>query len=134
MSRQHQNPMYAVAQTAILNGTPLLPPPRNSSSGRPVSPGHYEQLPGDNSVKQVMASGKYDQLKPMGMPEVAQSGKYDSLSPVAAPPATGNLYVIDRDGYKVIPRNPRPLSPDTKKTNETTDAPLPTSNFNPYDD
>ena len=132
-SRQHENPMYAMAQTAIYNGTPLPPPP--SSGGRPVSPDHYERLPGENSVKGVMASGKYDRLKPSGQPEIARSGKYDSLSPVRAPPATDNLYVVERgDGYKVLPGNPRPRSPDTKKTtDELTDVPIPTTTFDPYD-
>ena len=134
--RQHTNPMYAEAQVAILNGTPpTLPAPRKSSAVRPVSPDHYERLPGVDVVKEVVASGKYDRLKPESKqgPGVIQSGKYDSLSSTATPTATDNLYVIERgDGYKVLPGNPRPT--DTKN-NELVDVELPlaNSNFNPYD-
>ena len=158
--RQHANPMYAMAQVAIYNGTPpTLPAPRTSIVGRPVSPDHYERLPGETKPKEVVASGKYDRLKPEPSktlaqsgkydrlkPEpsktLAQSGKYDSLSPVSAPPAIDNHYVIDQeDGYKVIPGPPRPLDagppcqPDASKptSNETLSAPFPPRNFNPYD-
>ena len=141
--RQHANPMYAMAQVAIYNGTPpTLPAPRTSIVGRPVSPDHYERLPGETKPKEVVASGKYDRLKPEPSKTLAQSGKYDSLSPVSAPPAIDNHYVIDQeDGYKVIPGPPRPLDagppcqPDASKptSNETLNAPLPPRNFNPYD-
>ena len=141
-ARQQANPMYALAQTAIYsNGgaPPTLPPPRKGSVVRPVSPSHsphYERLPGDTypstEPKEVVASGKYDCLKPEAGPQVVTSGKYDSL---AAPTTTakGNLYVIERgDGYKILPAKPHPLNDSKSSTNETENTPLP-PNFNPYD-
>ena len=141
-ARQHSNPMYALAQTAIYsNGTPpALPAPRRGSVGRPVSPSHsphYEHLPGDTyqsvAPQEVVASGKYDCLKPEAGPQVVTSGKYDSLvAPTAS--AKDNPYVIERgDGYKVLPSNPRPLDDSKPMTNETENLPLPPTNFNPYD-
>lgn len=129
--RQHFNPMYAEAQVAIYNGNPpTLPAPRNSSMGRPISPDHYERLPGDSVVKDTVASGKYNRLKPEAKAEQMLSGKYDSLSPATA----GNLYVIDQgDGYKVLPGNPRPVDTMKSTKNELLDLPLPPTNFNVYD-
>lgn len=140
--RQHTNPMYALAQDSIYSGTPsTLPAARRSPEGRPVSPDHYERLPGDNIRKETVASGKYDRLKPEPLSPscVIHSGKYDSLSPTSAPVATGNLYVIERgDGYRVIPGEPRPLNnrdtaKPTAELEETSNAPIPPTKFNPYD-
>ena len=142
-SRQHSNPMYALAQAEIYrNGTPpTLPAPRRGSMGRPVSPSHsphYERLPGDiqssTAPQEIIASGKYDRLvKPEAGPQTVTSGKYDSL---AAPttPAKDNPYIINReDGYKILPANPRPVEDNSKATSEAVNAPPPTTNFNPYD-
>ena len=142
-SRQHNNPMYAVAQAEIYrNGTPpTLPAPRRGSMGRPVSPSHsphYERLPGDiqNSMapQESVASGKYDRLvKPEAGPQMVTSGKYDSL---AAPstPVKDNPYIVNReDGYKILPANPRAAGDDSKATtSEAVSTPPPPTSFNPY--
>lgn len=107
--RQHSNPMYAEAQVAICNGTPLTLPtctPPKDSVGCPASPDHYERLPAEHVPNDTEASGKYNQLKPEAKHKVMLSGKYDSLYPAAAE----NMYVIDQgDGYKVLTGNPRPV-------------------------
>lgn len=140
-ARQHANPMYDLAQVAIYNGTPPALPTRKVSMGRPVSPVHYERLPGDNlhtTSKEMVTSGKYDRLKPepQPQPQVMCSGKYDSLSSPTTTAATDNHYVIDRgDGYKVLPPNPHPPESNSSKssTNELASVPLPSTNFNPYE-
>lgn len=142
-SRQHSNPMYALAQTEIYrNGTPpTLPAPRRGSGGRPVSPAHsphYEHIPADmpNSIapQETVASGKYDRLiKPEAGAQVATSGKYDSLAGPTTP-AKDNPYIINReDGYKVLPGNPRPAEDvSTEIKSETVNTSPPSTNFNPY--
>ena len=128
--RQHSNPMYAEAQAAIHNGTPLTLPahaPPKDSMDHPAA-GHYERISGDYFPDDTEASSKYNRLKPEVKHEVMLSGKYDSLSPAA----TENAYVIDRgDGYKLLPGNPRPVVTMTSTKNDLPDTPVSPTNLDP---